>query len=559
MKVIGINAYYHDSAAAIIIDGNLIFAIEEERLTEVKHDNSFPINAINKCLDYCKLDINDIDEICYYEKPLLKFERILESVVRNFPKSFRIYRDALPEWLGEKITIENQIRKKTGYRGKITFSSHHLSHASATYFTSGFSSACIVTIDGVGEHQTTVIWKAKNKKIIPIREINYPNSLGLLYSTFTSFLGFEVNEGEYKLMGLASFGRPIYVDMIMKIIDVSELDGSFRLKMKYFDFESKPQMWSKQFIKLFGEPVGDGKYKQFHKNLAASIQVVIEETVIKILDYAHKITNEENICIGGGVGLNAVLNGKITSRSKFKKLYVFGPAGDSGCAIGAAMFAYINRTGDLGNFSRTTLLLGNKYGDEEIEHCLDRRKLKYQKLTTTEKIEFATNALIKGKVIGWFQGRMEFGPRALGNRSILSAPFPYNQKSKVNKIKIREQFRPFAGVIRIENVKEFFEGGNNLDLSMMNVCLKVRDIRIKNIPAITHVDRTCRIQTVDKKNGDIYQLLDSFGRRTGIPVLLNTSFNLKKQPIVENPNQAIEMFLKTKLDCLIIGSFVVKK
>ncbi len=558
MKILGLNAYYHDSSAAIIDNGQIICAIEEERLSRKKHDNSFPILSVNKCLEETSLKISDIDLVCYYEKPLLKFERILEGIVKHFPKSYKMFVDAIPEWLNEKIIIEKQIRKKLNYSGKIIFSNHHLSHAAAAFYTSSFEKATVITIDGVGEYQTTVIWRANKNKIIPIKEITYPNSLGLLYSTFTSFLGFEVNEGEYKLMGLAAYGKPKYLEKVLSILDVNT-DGSFRLKTKYFAFEYKNKMWSKVFESKFGIPVKLGqKYSQYHKDLAASIQKAMEILVMGIVNYSYKITGNENLCLGGGVALNAVINGKIITNSPYKNLFIFGSSGDGGCAIGGAMLA--SKLFDKQSRKiNSNLLLGSQYADEEIKNVLVQKKLSYKKIAEDPKVNFTVQKLMQGKVVALFQSKMEFGPRALGNRSIISSPFPIEQKSVVNKIKIREQFRPFAAITIAEKTKTYFNNSNGIDLTMMNTCLEVNDEFKSKIPAVTHVDGTCRVQSIKKDSGFVYKVLKEFGKRSGTSVLLNTSFNLKGQPLIESPEQAIDTYLKTKIDVLVIGSFILYK
>lgn len=558
MKILGLNAYYHDSAAAIIENGQIICAIEEERLSQKKHDNSFPVLAVNKCLEQTSLKISDIDLVCYYEKPLLKFERILEGIVKHFPKSYKMFISSVPEWLNEKIIIEKQIRKKLNYNGKIVFSNHHLSHAAASFYTSQFEKATVITIDGVGEYQTTVIWKANKNKLNLIKEITYPNSLGLLYSTFTSFLGFEVNEGEYKLMGLAAYGQPKYLDKVLSLLEVNK-NGSFKLKTKYFAFEYKNKMWSKQFENIFGSPIKQGqKYSQYHKDLAASIQKTMEILVLRIVNYSYQITKNDYLCLGGGVALNAVINGKIISNSSYKKLFIFGSSGDGGCAIGGALLAskyFDNR------FKRTksSLLLGSEYSDEKIKSVLIQKNLKYKKVTDDQKIKLVAQKLMKGQIVALFQDKMEFGPRALGNRSIISSPFPLKQREVVNKIKIREQFRPFAAITIAEKIKIYFNNSSGIDLTMMNICLEVKEEIKSKIPAVTHVDGSCRVQSVKKDSGFIYKLIKDFGNKSGTAVLLNTSFNLKGQPLVESPQQAIETYLKTKIDTLVIGSFIVSK
>ena len=565
MYILGISAYYHDSACCILKDGKIIAAIEEERFSRIKHDNNFPYQAINFCLKSQNLSPKDIDFIAYYEKPLLKFERILETFIDTWPKAFLPFLKGMPEWLDYKIKIESTI-KKLGFVGKIFFIPHHLSHASSCYFTSPFEKAAILTVDGVGEWQTTGLWKAESGKIILLKKIDFPHSLGLLYSTFTSFLGFKVNEDEYKLMGLAAYGKPKYLSLIDQLIEV-KADGSFQLNLKYFGFRESFKMYNKNFEKLFGKPRNPKeKITQKHADIALSIQVKTEEVYFKMLNYLHLLTKTDNLCISGGVALNALANGKIYQKTPFKNVYVFGASGDSGGAVGAALFVYyqIIKNGKT-NFSKRnfvkTLYLGSEYSNKDIEPILKDYKLNYKRYKNQDElINKTAQLLFQGKIIGWFQGRCEFGPRALGNRSILCRPNPRSMKTKVNLIKKREQFRPFAGSILQEKVDEYFEVPEKNHWSpFMTFCFLAKDDKRKELEAIVHADGTCRIQTVNKENGLYYKLIKRFYEISGIPCLLNTSFNLKGEPIVENPKQAIEDFLKTKMDYLVLGEFVISK
>ncbi len=561
MKILGINAFYHDSASCLLIDGEIKTAVEEERFSRVKHDNNFPFKGIDYCLKSNNLTINDIDYIAYYEKPLLKFERILETFVATWPFSLKPFVKGMPEWLVEKIKIEDIFRKKLGFKGKIYYFPHHLSHASAGYFSSNFDKSAILVIDGVGEWQTVSLWEGEKNKLYLIKSINFPHSLGLLYSTFTSFLGFQVNEGEYKMMGLAAYGKPKYINKIKKIIRIFE-DGSFELNLKYFSFRESFQMFSKKFIKLFGPPREKTEdFTQRHADIATSIQKITEEIYFKILNHLFQLTKEKNLCISGGVGLNSLANGKIYQNTPFKNIWVFGPAGDSGTAIGSALCLYSFLTGKRPN-AINNLYLGSSYSESQIEAILKSYSLKYKKfLNEEELIDKVVDLLAKGKIIGWFQGKMEFGPRALGSRSILCRPWPRKMKDKINKIKKRENFRPFAGSVLQEKVAEFFEVPENNHYSpFMTFCFKVKKEKEKQISAIVHVDKTCRIQTVNEKdNGLYYKLIKKFYEKTNIPCILNTSFNLKGEPIVENPKQAIEDFLKTEMDYLVMEEFLVSK
>lgn len=561
MYILGISAFYHDSAACLLKDGRLICAVEEERFTRLKHDNHFPSKAIDFCLETGGISGEDLDYVSYYEKPLLKFERILETFVRTYPRSLAPFLKAIPEWVGEKIKVENIIRKQLNFKGKIFFIPHHLSHAAATFYPSSLKKSAILTVDGIGEYQTTGLWFGEKEQIKPLKSIDFPNSVGLLYSTFTAFLGFRVNNDEYKMMGLAAYGKPKHVNKIYQIIDIKE-DGSFKLDMRYFAFRESFQMWSAKFESLLGRPrKPEGKITKRHKDLAASVQKVTEEIYFKILRHLYKLTGSRNLCIGGGVALNSLVNGKIYKETPFKNVYIFGPAGDGGACVGAALFAYHNILNKKGRSKITKLYLGTEYSNKEIEKVLKKKGLKYTKFDSGEKlINEVAELLDKGKIIGWFQGRMEFGPRALGARSILAKPFPERMKDEVNKIKRREKFRPFAGSVLQDKAHELFEvpGKNHLS-PFMNFVFKVKDNKKKKISAIVHRDGTCRIQTVNKKDGPYYYLIKQFYKETGIPCILNTSFNLAGEPIVENPHQSIDDFLKTEMDYLAIGDFLVSK
>ena len=565
MLILGISAYYHDSAACLIKDGQVIVAIEEERFSRIKHDNNFPYKAIEFCLKSQKLKAEEIDRGAYYEKPLLKFERILETFLATWPFSLTPFLKGMPEWLDYKIKIEATI-KKLGFKNIIFFIPHHFSHAAASFYPSPFKSSTILTVDGVGEWQTTGLWFGENNNIKPLKQLNFPNSLGILYSTFTSFLGFKINEDEYKLMGLAAYGKPKYDVSINRLIDTED-DGSFKLNLKYFGFRESFSMYNDRFEKLFGPARKPSeKITKRHKNIAASIQKTTEEIYFKMLNHLYSITKSENLCLSGGVALNALANGKIYERTPFKKIFVFGAAGDSGAAVGAALFVYRFLTASVEERSGKTeavnhLYFGSEYTNEQIKLILEKYNLKYKKFTNEDKLINKTAKLLsQGKIIGWFQGCCEFGPRALGNRSILCKPNPRSMKTKMNIIKKREQFRPFAGSILQDKVHEYFEvPEKNLWSPFMTFCFKVKKDKKKDLTVIVHVDDTCRIQTVDKTNGRYYLLIKKFYELTGIPCILNTSFNLKGEPIVENPTQAIEDFLKTKMDYLVIGDFLVSK
>lgn len=561
MYILGISAFYHDSAVVLLKDGVLVTAYEEERLSRKKHDNSFPHRAITQCLHDNIISIHDVDAVAYYEKPLQKFERILETFVETYPYSLLPFIKGIPEWLGEKIKVKHLIRKKLGFTGQIYFIPHHLSHAASTFYPSPYQKAAIFTIDGVGEYQTTGFWKGISTHIEPLAAINFPHSIGLLYSTFTAFLGFQVNNDEYKMMGLGAYGKPTYVDDIYKVIMVKN-DGSFHLDMRYFSFRESFTMWSPAFEKLFGKPrKPDQPFTKRHKDLAASIQQVTETIYFKMLNHLYGRTKTDNLCISGGVALNSLANGKIYEKTPFKNVYIFGPAGDNAAAAGAALYTYHHIRKNNHRTRIDTLYLGSAYKNAYIETLLKQNELKYTKLKENDLIQKASQLLANGHIIGWFQGRMEFGPRALGNRSILANPQEKQMKEKVNIIKIREQFRPFAGSVLQDKVHELFDVPEKNYLSpFMNFVFPVKPAARTKITAIVHADNTCRIQTVNgQQNPRYYHLIKRFYEITGIPCVLNTSFNLKSEPIVENPKTAIEDFMKTRMEALFIGDFYIKK
>lgn len=561
MYILGISAYYHDSAAVLVKNGKVICAVEEERFTRLKHDNSFPINAVRHCLKFANIKIEDVNHVAYYEKPLLKFERILQTFLETFPFSLSVFLKGIPEWLNYKIKIGKIIEKNIGFKGKIFYIPHHLSHAACSYFTSSFENTAILTIDGVGDYPTTGLWIGKRGEIKPLKMLNFPDSLGLFYSTLTSFLGFGVNSDEYKVMGLSAYGKPKYFNKMLNMLDVKE-DGSFKLNMNYFSFRESFTMWSKKTEKVFGKPRKHGdRIRQRDKNLASSLQKVTEQTYFKILNHLYEITNTKNLCVSGGVALNSLANGKIYTNTPFRKVHIFGAAGDSGASLGAALYVYHSI---LGNKKRTTLgnlYLGGINKALEIRKALKNSNLKYEKINNSSNlINKVALELSNNKIIGWYVGRMEFGPRALGARSILANPNLRKMKDKVNKIKMREEFRPFAASVLQEKVHDFFEVPENKHYSpFMNFCFKAKPSKRKLIAAVVHKDGTCRIQTVNKNNGLYYQLIKRFFQITGIPCVLNTSYNLSTEPIVNTPEEAIKDFLHTSMDYLVMGNYFITK
>lgn len=563
MYILSISAYYHDSAAVLIKDGKIICAIEEERLTRIKHDNNFPFKAIEFCLKKERIKIDQIDYVVFYEKPLLKFERILDEFIRNYPMGLVQFVTYMPQWLGKKINIEGTLRKKVKFKGEILYVPHHLSHASSTYLTSGYEKTAVLTIDGVGEYQTTALWLGEKGQLKLLKEINYPDSLGLFYSTFAAFLGFRVNEGEYKMMGLAAYGENKYEKEIKKTIKIKE-DGSFELNQKYFKYRSSGKMWSKELEKILGSPrKKQDIFTRRHKDIAASVQKVTEEIIFKILNYLYKLTECENLCLGGGVALNSLANGKIFNNTKFKNVYILGVAGDGGAALGAGLMAYEQISGKTVKIKNQSLYLGSEFENMQIEKVLKKYngKINYKKLTKDKLIEEVSEKLANNLTVGWFEGKCEMGPRALGARSILANPKNKWMKDRVNIIKRRELFRPFAGSVMQDKVEELFEVPTpNFYSPYMNFCFTVKPESRDKIASIVHKDRTCRIQTVNKQeNGLYYDLIELFYKKTGIPCLLNTSFNLKDEPLVEKIEQAVDDFIKTEMDYLAIGNYFCSK
>lgn len=564
MIILGISAFYHDSAAAIIIDGTVVAALEEERFSRIKHDNYFPLQAIARVLQMMNLTINDIDVVAYYEKPLLKFERLLETFVTTYPRALSPFIHTIPDWIGTKLRVEQILRNDLHFKKNIMYVPHHLSHAASSFFTSPFSHAAILTIDGVGEYETTALWTANKNTITRLASIHFPHSLGLLYSTFTAFLGFKINEDEYKVMGLAAYGKPLYEQDIKRLIDIKP-DGSFHLNSSYFGFETSFCMWNKKFEKLFGTPRKPHDIvKKHHKDLAASIQKVTEDVLFSTLKHLATLTKEKNLCMSGGVALNALANGKIYTKTPFKNIHILGSASDSGTAIGAALYIYYNffSSTNESHHSCKSLSLGTSASNDEVIRLLQLYpRITYQKIEDEHTLLTKVAALLANKkIVGWFQGAMEFGPRALGNRSILAATNPRSMKTKMNIIKHREQFRPFAGSAIQRTIHNYFEVPIKHHASpFMNFCFQVKTQKQKQLAAIVHKDNSCRIQTVSPANGLYYRLLNAYAKKTGIECVMNTSFNLKGEPIVETPRQAIENFLKTPMDYLIMNSYIISK
>ena len=591
-SILGISAFYHDSAAAILVDGKIVAAAQEERFSRIKHDSSYPFNAIQFVLDQSKLNLNDIEHIVFFEKPFLKFERLLETYMAFAPKGFKSFSLSMPIWLREKLFQKKFLFDKLQQHddnfkdiNKIKFSEHHFSHAASAFYPSPFEEAVVLTLDGVGEWATTTIGIGKKNKLEIIKEIHFPHSLGLLYSAFTYYVGFKVNSGEYKLMGLAPYGKPLFKDLILqKLIDLKE-DGSFKLNMKYFNYATGLTMTNDKFSKLFGHPVRDPNkdlLTQFHMDLAASIQAVIEEIVLRITKNISSKYKIENLCLAGGVALNCVANGKVQNEKIFKNIWIQPASGDAGGSLGAALAYWHHELGKpRDEFSDKMMgsFLGPKFDNNFIETKLKLLKANFKKYSKEEVTSLIAKELANEKIVGWFQGKMEFGPRALGGRSILADPRSEKMQKELNlKIKFRESFRPFAPSVLREDVNEWFD----LDIDSPYMLLvsqvkKEKQIQMKkedenlfgieklnvkrsNIPAVTHVDYSARVQTVHKNtNPRYYDLIKEFKKITNCPVLVNTSFNVRGEPIVCSIEDAFNCFMGTNLDILVIEDFVLFK
>ncbi len=594
MIILGISGYYHDSAACLIKDGEIISAIQEERISRKKHDSSFPKNSILYCIKEAKISEEEIDYVVFYDKPFLKFERLLETYFAFAPKGFRSFVSSMPIWLKEKLFQKNLIikelkklfGKKTIWKNRLLFSEHHLSHAASAFFASPYKKAAILTMDGVGEWTTTSIAIGNENEIKIIKEINFPHSLGLIYSAFTYYAGFKVNSGEYKLMGLAPYGRPIFVETIKNNLITIKEDGSFKLNMNYFDYCTGLKMTNKKFNDLFGgEPrKPESNLTDKEMNIASSIQVVIEEIIIKIAKNIKKETNIDNLCLAGGVALNCVANGKLVKEKIFKDIWIQPASGDAGGALGSALAVYYLMLGnkrivDKNRDSMKGSFLGPSYSENDIENILLKSKAHYSKLKIKEIVEKVSEDLKTGKAIGWMQGRMEFGPRALGGRSIIADPrSPKMQKLLNLKVKYRESFRPFAPSILREKLSEGFE--LEQDSPYMLLVANVKSSKIikmtdddkklfgidklnivrSEIPSVTHVDYSARIQTVHKDTNPVYyDLINKFNKITDCPIIINTSFNIRGEPIVCSPEDALKCFMGTELDILVIDNFYLKK
>ncbi len=559
MNILGISCFYHDSAACLIQDGRLVAAASEERFTRKKHDEGFPHQAIRYCLKAGRISEKDLDYVGFYDKPFLKFERLLSTYLSTFPRGFRSFSKAMPVWLKEKLWIPQMIRKELKYEGKILFTEHHLSHAASAFLVSPFREAAILTVDGVGEWATASYGVGRDREIDLFKEIRFPHSLGLLYSAFTYYLGFKVNSAEYKVMGLAPYGVPRYVDQVRRLIEVKD-DGSFELDMRYFSYHHGLRMVNGRFSALFGGPPRDpeSKLEQRHKDIAASVQKVTEEVMLKMASCLHRETRMDNLCLAGGVALNCVANGRILREGPFKDLFIQPAAGDAGGSLGVAAYIYHSLLGNPRMPPMEDAYLGPEYSEDEILETLTRYGAPYRRLERDELVREVA-ALIEGQtVIGWFQGRMEFGPRALGSRSILADARNPENKDVVNlKIKFRESFRPFAPSVLEERIADYFE--IDRPSPYMLLVAPVREGK-RVIPSVTHVDHSARIQSINRRQNPLYyDLIQEFERRTGVPVIINTSFNVRGEPIVCSPDDAYRCFMRTQMDYLVVGPYLLDK
>jgi carbamoyltransferase len=588
-KILGISCFYHDSAAALVLDGKIVAAAQQERFSRIKHDAAFPTDAVSYCLSEAGLCLEQLDAVIYYDKPLLKFERLLETYLAMAPKGLRSFLKAMPVWLKEKLYLKTLLRRELkpflsagGQLPKLLFSEHHQAHAASAFYPSPFEEAAVLCLDGVGEWVTSSIWHGRHNQLTPVAELHFPHSLGLLYSAFTYYCGFKVNSGEYKLMGLAPYGEPLYVELIYQhLLDV-KADGSFALAMQYFDYETGLCMTTAKFDALFGGPARKSSepIQQRHLDLARSVQQVTEELVLNIAKQAQTLTGSRNLCLAGGVALNCVANGRLLTEGPFEHIWIQPAAGDAGGALGAALLASYQYFDDRREVqpqdSMQGALLGPAFDDEQIQQFLELEKLPYHKLDTADVAATAARLLAEQAVLGWFQGRMEFGPRALGNRSILAdARSPSMQKVMNLKIKNRESFRPFAPLVLAEKMTDYFQLNQPSPYMLLVAQLQPHlqwpvDTTLRGLdkqsqqrsalPAITHVDNSARVQSVDaQRNPLLHQLLTEFEQLTGTAVLVNTSFNVRGEPPVCTPADALRGFLATDMDYLMMGSFLLDK
>jgi len=585
MYILGISCFYHDSAACLVASGNIIAAAQEERFTRKKHDPRFPINAIKSCLKEAGITIEDVDHVVYYDKPFLTFERLLLSYLTVAPKGLRSWLEAMPLWLGQKLNIPKVIRRETGYKGDVLYTEHHEAHAASAFYPSPFSEAAILTMDGVGEWATASYGFGKGSEITLLKELHFPDSLGLLYSAFTYFTGFRVNSGEYKLMGLAPYGVPRYRDVILsELIDLKD-DGSIRLDLSYFDFLGGLRMTNKRFSELFGGPPRkpETEITQREMDIAASIQSVTEEVVMKMARHVHKETNQKNLCLAGGVALNCVANGWVLREGPFENIWIQPAAGDAGGALGAALSVWHRYLGNErakpnGHDSQKGSYLGPAFSNEEIEAFFKSKSYPYHNLNADNRSRIIAEQINQGKIVGYMAGRMEFGPRALGARSIIGDPRREDTQTVMNlKIKYRESFRPFAPSVLEEKAAEYFDIDRPSPYMLLVADVKeerrhpqpskdgmpmLERLKVKrsDIPAVTHLDYSARLQSVSKKDKpDYHAVISEFEQLTGCAVVVNTSFNVRGEPIICTPEDAYRCFMRTEMDVLVVENCMLFK
>ncbi|MDD5408645.1 MAG: carbamoyltransferase [Candidatus Omnitrophica bacterium] len=582
-NILGISCFYHDSAACLVRDGEIISAAQEERFSRKKHDPGFPVNAINYCLKEAGIGAADLNLVVFYDKPFIKFERILETALSYAPGGITQFIEAIPAWLKQKLWVTEIISRELGFNGKILFAQHHESHAASAFYPSPFKQAAFLTIDGVGEWETASFGIGKDNDLDIRQYLRFPNSLGLLYSAFTYYTGFRVNSGEYKLMGLAPYGSPVYKELILKeLVDLKD-DGSFRINMEYFGFCNSMRMTNPRFNRLFGGPPRrpEAEITKRYMDVASSIQAATEEIMLKMVLHVHKVTGQDKLCLAGGVALNCVGNGRILRESPFKDIWIQPASGDAGGALGAALLGWHKYLGKQRfaagvKDSQKNSLLGPSYSDGDIEDFLNKKNIPYQRLSYDDIADKVSDLIVSGKVIGWFQGRMEFGPRALGSRSIIGDARNPDMQSKMNlKIKYRESFRPFAPAVLNDKASEWFELSKESPYMLLTAAIRpekrlkagmdaegLDKLKIARslIPAVTHVDYSARVQTVRKEENPLYyDLIRAFFEKTGCPVIINTSFNVRGEPLVLSPEDAYKCFMRTEIDYLMLGSFLLNK
>lgn len=552
MNILGISCFYHDSSAALVQEGEIVAAAAEERFSRSKHDNSFPTSAAEYCLEEGEMTAEDIDKVVFYEKPIQKFDRILETAAISFPKGFRFFSEAIPEWIGTKLRLRKKLRKELDYSGDIEFIEHHHSHAASTFYPSPFDEAAVLTVDGVGEWKTNQMFYGEDGELEPVKHIEFPDSIGLLYSTITAFLGFMVNNDEYKVMGLASYGEPEYREEFGKFLKIHE-DGGYEMDQKYFAYSHRKQMWSSKMEQLLGEPREEGEeLTQRHKDIAATLQKVLEEVLVKQVEHLYEITDTENLCMAGGVALNSAANGIIKEKMPFENIWIQPAAGDGGGSLGAALERSPGSVPEMQN-----VYLGPEHPPDRINDLAEQKGHESRELEREKVIDEVVSRIIDGEVIGLYQGRIEWGPRALGNRSILADPRREDMIDVVNqKVKFRESFRPFAPTVIEDEAQNYFdlESESPFMLFVHNVVEEKRE----EIPAVTHVNGTSRMQTLKREtNPFYYDIIQEFHERTGVPILLNTSFNLKGMPIVNRPEEALDVLERSGMDLVATRKYII--